>query len=155
MKPHTLESIARDFNSEVVVPILWHPPRFDRADWMWIKNVAQAGPELDGRVTDIKIGSGPHARRLNCMHRTQPRRNFTVFYRRIADRMILVLGIGSHNTNDKQYTVQWADGNKSRIVLSKTAPSGEQYLVNPIGRCFGFRTLDPVLNAESLSTSIK
>ncbi|MBB4117005.1 hypothetical protein FHT80_006386 [Rhizobium sp. BK226] len=40
-------------------------------------------------------------------------------------------------------------------MLSKTAPSGEQYLVNPIGRCFGFRTLDPVLNAESLSTSIK
>lgn len=150
MKIHTPESIAKEFNSEVVVPLLWHPPRFERADWMWIKNVAQASQALDGRIADIRIGSGPNARRLTCMHRTQPHRNFTVFYRRLAETTILVLGIGSHNVSDKQYTVQWADGSKSRIVLSKTLTSGEHYLVNPIGGTFGFRTLDPLLNAKYL-----
>lgn len=154
MKTHTMDSIARDFNSEVVVPMLWQPPRFDRPDWMWIKNVAQAGPDQDGRIADIRVGSGPQARRLTCMHRTQPHRNFTVFYRRLAETTILILGIGNHNVSDKQYTVQWADGNKSRIVLSKTVSAGEQYLVNPIGGCFGFRTLDQLLNAEHLCSSV-
>lgn len=124
MKAHTTESIARDFNSEVVVPLLWHPPRFERADWMWIKNVAQSGPDQDGRFADIKIGSGPSARRLTCMHRTQPHRNFTVFYRRLAEPTVLIIGIGSHNVSNKQYSVQWADVVKKNTVVQYTKDRG-------------------------------
>lgn len=154
MKVHTTESIARDFNSEVVVPLLWHPPRFERADWMWIKNVAQSGPDQDGRVADIKIGSGPSARRLTCMHRTQPHRNFTVCCRRLAETSVLVIGVGRHNVSNKQYSVQWADGCKNRILLSSTQKTGDHYLVNPIGGCFAFRTRDPLISADFLCNSI-
>lgn len=60
--------------------------------------------------------------------------------------MILVIGLGSHNVNNKQYSVQWADGTKNRITLNSTQSSGAQFLVNPIGGLFGFRTMDTLIN---------
>lgn len=151
MKAHTKESLARDYNSEVVVPLIWQPPRFERADWMWIKNIAQSGPSQDGRVLDVKIGSGPNARRLTCVHRTQPSRNFSVFYRRLTDDMIMVIGLGGHNVSNKQYSVQWADGTKNRISLTAKQNAGPHFLVNPIGGKFAFLTLDTLLNQECLA----
>ncbi|MBS3978759.1 MAG: hypothetical protein KGZ77_03025 [Rhodobacteraceae bacterium] len=143
---HTIESLAKDYNSEVVVPMIWQPPRFDRPDWMWIKSVAQADASLDLAIRDVKVGTGESAKRLSCMHRTQPRRNFTVFYRRLAVHSIMVVGVGRHNGANTKYTVDWADGRSNRIDLKKTVSSAEQYLVNPIGGVFGFETMDPVLN---------
>ncbi|MGB5864705.1 MAG: hypothetical protein WBG95_10425 [Sulfitobacter sp.] len=145
-KIHTLESLARDYNNEVVVPQFWHPPKFDRPKWLWIKNIAQVGPHQDMPIKDVKIGSGRSQFRLTCMHRTQPRSNFTVFYRRLADDMIMVIGLGRHNKSNTNYTVDWADGRSNRIDLKKTVPTAKLYLVNPIGGEFGFQTLDPILN---------
>ena len=145
-KIHTLETLAQDYNNEVIVPSLWQPPRFDRPDWMWIKNIAQTDPSQDMPIKDVKVGSGKTAFRLTCMHRTQPKRNFTVFYRRIAPQMIMVIGLGRHKKSNTSYGVQWADGRSNRINLAKTAPSAPQYLVNPIGGTFGFQTMDPILN---------
>lgn len=155
MAVHTLESLAQKYNSEVVVPPIWQPPRFERADWMWIKSIAQSGPDQDDQIQNVKVGSGEAARRLTCMHRTQPRRNFAVFYRRLAFDMVLVIGIGSHNASNKQYTVQWADGCKNRISLAAKKETGPFYLVNPIGGLFAFETLDALLNQECLSLPMR
>ena len=143
---HTPESLARDYNNEVVVPEIWLPPRFDRPDWMWIKSVAQVGPSSDLPIRDVEVGTGASTRRLNCMHRTQPRRNFTVFYRRLAQDMILVIGLGRHLKSNTKYTITWADGRSNRIDLKKTTVTAGQYLINPLGGTFGFETLDPLIN---------
>lgn len=143
---HSLESLARDYNSEVVVPNTWQPLNFDRPNWMWIKTVAQGGLEKDMKIQDIRIGEGDAAKRLTCMHRTQPKRNFTVFYRRIDVNMILVIGIGMHISDNKKYKVEWVDGRKNRISLSDKKINGQHYLINPIGGMFNFKTLDPLIN---------
>jgi hypothetical protein len=148
MTIHTMSSLAHDFNCETIIPQIWHPPTFDRPDWQWIKNIAQASPKNDAPVRDVKVGSGPDAMRLNCQHRTQPRRNCTVFYRRIAENTIMVLGLGRHpGKSNKEYVVDWADGSRSRITLDKKMSGGSEFLSNPIGGSFGFLTLDPVVNA--------
>lgn len=140
---HTRESLDRQYNSEVVLPARWLPARFDREDWMWIKNIAQAGPTEDRPVVNMQVSQ---LRRLTCMHRTQPRRNFSVFYRRLETNRIMVLGVGRHNVNNRQYTMEWADGSRSRVSLAATRRSGEFFLVNPIDGKFGFDTLDPLIN---------
>jgi hypothetical protein len=145
-KVHNLASLATDYNNEVVVPNIWLPPRFDRPDWMWIKSVAQVGPSSDLPIRDVQVGTGKSARRLNCMHRTQPRRNFTVFYRRLAQDMILVIGLGRHLKSNTEYAVKWADGRSNRINLKKTTTTAELYLINPLGGTFGFETMDPLIN---------
>jgi hypothetical protein len=88
------------------------------------------------------------------MHRTQPRQNFTVFYRRVAQTMIMVLGVGQHNANNRQYSVQWADGSANRVSLAVTRRVGPLFLPNPIGGRFGFRTMDAVLNEHFLAAEI-
>ena len=150
MTVHTEETLARDYNCEVVVPLRWQPPRFDRPDWMWIKTIAQAGVDQDGLIQNIKVGSGPSAMRLTCMHRTQPKRNFTVFYRRLAQETIMVVGIGHHKGNNSKYSVDWADGRSNRIDLAKKQTSGDPYLINPIGGLFAFTTLDATINTSCL-----
>lgn len=140
---HTQASLDRDYNSEVIVPELWLPARFDREDWMWIKNIAQTGPAGDRPVSNIQVGP---LRRLTCMHRTQPRRNLSVFYRRVETNRIMLLGLGSHNVNNRQYTMEWADGSRNRISLASTRQTGDLFLLNPIGGTFDFDTLDPLLN---------
>src|SRR3546814_8289126 len=115
---HTRESLARDYNNEVVVPPIWQPPRFDRNDWLWMKSVAQSGPAQDSKITNILVGSGQSARRLTCMHRTQPRRNFTVFYRRLAEDMIVVIGVGSHNASNQHRSEEHTSELQSHMHIS-------------------------------------
>lgn len=146
---HTAETLAREFNNEVVVPTHWHPPRFDRMDWQWIKNVAQASLTRDKAISNVQIGAGDAVRKLNCQHRTQPGRNCTIFYRRISDHTILLLGLGRHVGKSKTgYEVEWADGTSSRIELKTKRPNAPEFLGNPLDRDFAFQTLDPVLNAH-------
>lgn len=147
-KIHTRASLARAYNNEVIIPDIWLPAKFDRPDWMWIKSVAQVGPGSDLPIRDVKVGIGASARRLNCMHRTQPKRNFTVFFRRLAQDMILVIGLGRHQKSNTQYTMKWADGRSNRIDLKKTTATAEPYLINPLGGTFGFETLDPLINEQ-------
>lgn len=143
MAVHTRETLDRAYNREVIVPDHWLPPRFDREDWMWIKNIAQASPAKDRPVTDVQVGP---MKRLTCMHRTQPRRNFSVFYRRVETHRIMLLGLGYHTVNNRQYTMEWADGTKNRISLASRRTTGDYFMVNPIGGEFAFATLDPLLN---------
>jgi len=143
---HTIATLTNEYNNEVIVPAYWLPPRFDKQDWLWIKNIAQVGPARDGLVSDVRI-EGPDGRRLNCQHRTQPGRNCTIFYRRVAENMILLLGIGRHvGQKNARYKVKWADGSASTVDLGVKRSSGEEFLPNPIGGRFSFNTLDAVLN---------
>ena len=142
MVVHTRETLDRAYNREVIVPEHWLPPRFGREDWMWIKNIAQAGPNEDRPVTDVKVGT---MKRLTCVHRTQPRRNFSVFYRRVETNRIMLLGVGQHNVNNRQYTMEWADGTRNRISLATRRRTGDYFMLNPIGGEFDFEMLDPLL----------
>lgn len=146
---HTPQSLATEFNNEVVVPKYWHPPRFIRMDWQWMKNIAQSSDKNDKPIRDVAIGGGTQGKKLNCQHRTQPGRNCTIFYRRILPNMIMVLGIGRHVGKSKtSYDVEWADGGRSRIELKTKRREAEDYLSNPIGGHFSFPTLDPIINAS-------
>lgn len=153
MHIHTVESLARDYNVEVIAPSRWQPPRFARKDWLWIKSIAQSGPTRDSRIVNLKVGEGKAARRLTCVHRTQPGRNFTVFYRRILFDMIMVLGVGSHGRTNQDYDVKWSDGSRNRVRLAIKKESGPQFLVNPIGGAFAFETLDTLINESCLAPS--
>lgn len=145
----SLDTIATTYNNEVIVPEHWRPVRFERRDWQWMKNIAQSGPGRDMWISDVQVGEGPSVQRLNCQHRTQPGRNTTIFYRRIDQQLILILGIGRHVGKSKtSYEVEWADGSTNRIELKKKNQSGPQFLSNPLGRDFAFKTLDSVLNAN-------
>lgn len=151
---HTPKSLAINYNNEVVIPDPWHPPRFIRMDWQWMKNIAQASPKNDKPIRDVAIGAGPAAQRLNCQHRTQPGRNCTIFYRRLRPNMILVLGVGRHvGRSSTTYDVEWGDGSRGRIDLKVKRLSAPEYLSNPVGSEFGFQTLDPVINRLHLAAS--
>lgn len=95
--------------------------RVDQENWLWVKNVVSSGVKDDGPIKNIKTSHHP-IKRLTCLHRTRPRANFSVFYRRIDGTHIKVIGYGKHSgTTDKKYKVDWADGSTSTIDLDKKA----------------------------------
>jgi hypothetical protein len=69
------------------------------------------------------------ARSLTCWHCTQRGQNFAVFYRRISDSQIRVIGYGAHTDSNTRYKVDWSDGSTSRIDLNVHSKSGAAFLV--------------------------
>lgn len=149
---HTMETLAREYNCEVIISDgFWRgdtatKEMFDRDDWLFLKRIAQAGLGNDSKLADVRVGN----KKLNCMHRTQPRRNFSVFYRRIDTSTIMVIGIGKHGSSNKKYKVDWCDGRKNRIDIDDKNESGVEYLPNPIGGKYSFTTMDSVINKNFL-----
>ncbi|KEO58839.1 hypothetical protein SMB34_12540 [Thalassospira permensis NBRC 106175] len=147
-----MESIAQEYNNEVIIPKgFWIAEEaskdiFDRDDWLFLKRIAQLGPTTDTKISDVKVGD----KKLNCMHKTQPKRNLSIFYRRIDTNCIMVIGVGRHEKTNKKYDVNWCDGTRKMIDLSKTNQNGSEYLANPIGGTFSFQTLDVVINKDFL-----
>lgn len=124
--------LAQNRNSEVVLSGVL--ARRDNAvaqqDWLWVKSTASE-PSRDDLLSNITVGQGESRRRVTCHHATQPRNNFTVFYRRLTDTQIVVIGYGNHVGNDnKKYRVDWADGSTSTIDVRQTNKTSPEHMAN-------------------------
>lgn len=67
-------------------------------------------PNSDGSLTTIGD--------LKVHHRTVPRANYSIWYRRTAQNAISVYGFGRHIGKDnKNYEIEWYDGKTKKVTL--------------------------------------